>query len=267
MLVERMQRMLRRSHSDWEGSTTGVGIRAGVPNHVRDLGSAPARGQAWHGGSDPAAARWHGGSDPAGAMFRTPVPGTLAPVAVPHTIGSPEPSTPARATSGFYERAAPRKGRYALVLLGAALAGIAGVAVVMSMTGGEAPRPSSPRATETEPRPAIVDEPRVTQPTEAGGTAAGAAGGTTAPGAGSGSEAGPSDATNVAPEVTPPPEVGKAGKPGKPGKPGGKTGKAGGKKDPGKEPTVEPPKDPVPTGKPACDPFENSHGCPKKPRS
>jgi len=35
MLVERMQRMQRRSEANWEGSTTGVGQR-GVPHHVRD---------------------------------------------------------------------------------------------------------------------------------------------------------------------------------------------------------------------------------------
>ncbi|MDB4957133.1 MAG: Serine/threonine protein kinase PrkC, regulator of stationary phase [Myxococcales bacterium] len=74
VLVERMGRMLRRSHVDWEGGGTGVGRQA-VPPLSRDMGSAPVRASTarpnWGIGSDPAAKPWDGKSDPSIQPYRT----------------------------------------------------------------------------------------------------------------------------------------------------------------------------------------------------
>jgi eukaryotic-like serine/threonine-protein kinase len=63
MLVERMQRMLKRSSFDWESGSTGVGRQA-LPSSIKDVNSGPVRntpmpGQ-WGHGSDPAGRAWHG---------------------------------------------------------------------------------------------------------------------------------------------------------------------------------------------------------------
>ena len=133
MLVERMQRMQRRSEANWEGSTTGVGQR-GVPHHVRDIGSAPVRSSSAAAGSDAVAARWHGGSEPAAPMFRTPVPGSLG--GIPDRGPVREISAPAIAPSELRAiPTAPRR-RVGILLLGAAVLGLAGVAIAMTVRGG-----------------------------------------------------------------------------------------------------------------------------------
>src|SRR5690242_5734197 len=77
LLVERMQRMLRRSvEGGWEGMATG----SGAPRHVRD-GSA----------SQPVRVPWHSGSDASGSVRRIDAtPSPAAPRMQPH-----EPSGPA----------------------------------------------------------------------------------------------------------------------------------------------------------------------------
>jgi serine/threonine-protein kinase len=150
MLVERMQRMQRRSEGNWEGSTTGVGMR-GVPHHVRDAGSAPVRPSSpagWHGGSDPAGARWHGGSEPAGPMFRTP------PGGVPLQQRGQEISAPAVAPSQLHT--IPKRRRFGFVLLGAALTGIVAVVVAMSLGGDGADQSASTAESSTAPEVAPV---------------------------------------------------------------------------------------------------------------
>jgi serine/threonine-protein kinase len=94
VLVERMQRMARRSAADWEGPATGTG----APHAIRDPGSAPraAVAPAWHGGSDPAVQPWHGGSDPVarpwqGADSAAVYPPAAAPGQVPHQGGGSAP--------------------------------------------------------------------------------------------------------------------------------------------------------------------------------
>ncbi|MBA3456597.1 MAG: serine/threonine protein kinase, partial [Deltaproteobacteria bacterium] len=163
MLVERMQRMQRRAEGGWEGSTTGVGLR-GVPHHVRDVGSAPVRAQSspvgWHGGSDPAGARWHGGSDASGQMFRsTPPPGSLG---VPQRTAI-EKSAPAISPSELRTHPEQPRRKFAFVLLGAALVGIAGVLIAMKLSRSE----PEPQASTVEP-PVVkmeVNPPEPTPPT------------------------------------------------------------------------------------------------------
>jgi len=245
MLVERMQRMQRRGEGNWEGLTTGVGMR-GVPHHVRDVGSAPVRQ------SSPAM-NWHGGSDSAGQMFRTPVPGSLG--SVPQRYSGQEKSAPAIAPSEFHTiPKAPRR-RLGVVLLGVALAGIAAAAIAMTVgRGGEA---TEPRATVVEPATVKMDEAAAVVPTT------------------------PSTAVTPTPvddKVAPPdpqPTVattktveGPIKQPGikKPGikKPGIK--KPGIKKPEIKKPEIKKP-DPgpnetPPVTKPKCDPFATSHARP-----
>ncbi|MGE0400024.1 MAG: serine/threonine-protein kinase [Kofleriaceae bacterium] len=78
LLVERMQRMLRRSDGGpWE---TQTGQRS-VPNHIRDPKSQPMIAQPWQGGSEPAAKR-----------FSTPSPVGGVPVHAPHERSAPAQS-------------------------------------------------------------------------------------------------------------------------------------------------------------------------------
>jgi serine/threonine-protein kinase len=137
LLVERMQRMLRRSEANWEGSTTGVG--RSVPNHVRD-----ARG------SQPVQVPWHGGSEPSGVAIR---PLQTAQSAVPQRYTGGVDSAPARAPSEAF--GAPKKrSAFAFVLLAAAVVTAAAVAIAMSVGGGDSEKPAPSVVTPAETKPA-----------------------------------------------------------------------------------------------------------------
>jgi serine/threonine protein kinase len=166
MLVERMQRMLARSESNWEGGSTGVGQR-GVPHHVRDMGSAPVRSQSpspWGGGTDPAGARWHGGSDASGAMFRqTPLPASLHPAGgIPQRHSGREQSAPAVAPSAVYQA---QKRRWPFVLLGLALVGVAATVVALTLGDGKPTEKPATNVLETKPtvetKPVVESKPAV----------------------------------------------------------------------------------------------------------
>jgi len=183
MLVERMQRMQRRGEGNWEGVTTGVGLR-GVPHHVRDpasspvgRGSSPAIQGGWNQGTDPNAPRGHGGSEPAAPMFRaTPMPGRMG---VPERGVVRESSAPALAPSEFHT-IPQRKNRIGFALLGVAIVGIA--ATVMAVTlGGGGGGETEPRANAVEPTgsgvtPTVSTDPvaaptvPATKPVETAGT-------------------------------------------------------------------------------------------------
>ena len=132
MLVERMQRMLRRSGVDFDNNpTTGVG---GIPTPLP----------------------WHGGTDPSGRAVRPPSAG-----AVPSPT-SHEPSVPARAHSEVF--APPkRRSRLGLALLGMVLlGGAAGIAV--AVTSGHDPQPAATTST-TQVQPAPTPTPPTPTPT------------------------------------------------------------------------------------------------------
>ena len=138
LLVERMQRMLRRSEAAmWDGASTGAGARS-VPNHVRDPG-----------GSQPVRTPWRAGSE-SGVSMRTPVPGgsmrTPAP-GVPVRLTSLEPSAPARAPSEIGFSPPTRKSRVGFVLLAAAVIGVAGVAIGLTLSGDDTPSTATDRTT------------------------------------------------------------------------------------------------------------------------
>ena len=143
LLVERMQRMLRRSvdNANWEGQTTGTGMR-GVPSHVRD-GSA----------SQPVRVPWSGeGTGPVRRLDATPA-------AVPR-LTHVEPSAPAYQPSELFAVPPQKKRRSALwfALITTLIVGGAGVAIALSM-GGESEKPAST---------AGKDEGKVVDPTKAG---------------------------------------------------------------------------------------------------
>ena len=141
MLVERMQRMLRRSGVDFDNNpTTGVGI---IPTPLP----------------------WHAGTDPSGRALRPPSAG-VAP-----SPTSLQPSAPARANSEVF--APPkRRSRLGLALLGMALlGGAAGIAVAVT-SGHEAKPAASTAATQVQPAPTPTPTPtpppsesKITQPT------------------------------------------------------------------------------------------------------
>ncbi len=151
LLVERMQRMLRRSEAGgWDVPTTSSGHS--VPNHVRD----PR-------GSQPVAVPWHGGSEPSGVGLQA-LPS--AQLAVPQGyvgVGS----APARAPSEVF--AAPkRRGKFGFVLLAAAVVTAAAVAIAMSFGGKHEAAKPEPKAVESkvaEPRPE-VPKPAEVKPAE-----------------------------------------------------------------------------------------------------
>ncbi len=180
LLVERMQRMLRRSDAAaWEGPITGV--NRSVPNHVRD-----ARG------SQPVHTPWHGGSEPSGAALR---PLQTGPVAVPQHHTGIERSAPATAPSEVFGVPRRKRGAFAFVLLGAAVVTAAGVAIAMSFGGGgdgdkretSAPvvvepapakpapaeaKPDTTKASATETKPAETKAAE-TKPTDTAGAGSG----------------------------------------------------------------------------------------------
>jgi len=178
MLVERMQRMQRRGEGNWEGVTTGVGLR-GVPHHVRDSGSSPVgRGsspaiqQGWNQGTDPNVPRWHGGSEPAAPMFRTPAPSS----GVPERGTIREQSAPALAPSEFHT-IPRRKSRVGFILLGTLIVGAAAVAMALTLgagsgekQGGEKPTgsdtPTTVKRDDVVPTPVVETKPAQTKPVE-----------------------------------------------------------------------------------------------------
>jgi serine/threonine-protein kinase len=140
MLVERMQRMLRRSHVEWEG---GTGVNR-APLQVRDAHSAPVRiatpNPAWGGGSDPVDRPWHGKSEPIGVPYND---GSSPQIRVPEDASSPVATISTIHT---------RKRRWPVILVGFAVTAAAsiGVALAISSGGGDEPRPEPPSTVDTK---------------------------------------------------------------------------------------------------------------------
>ncbi|MBL9017606.1 MAG: serine/threonine protein kinase [Myxococcales bacterium] len=246
LLVERMQRMLRRSVSDgnWDGPSTGAGQRS-VPNHVRD-GSA----------SQPIRVPWHGGSEPSTAaprpLHHTPVPAPLggpgsAPVYIP-----PEP-TLRRTRTGVW-----------VGLVIALLVGGAGIGIALSGGGGG----DDAQATATSDDSGGVKPETATTSTPSPGEAKPVEAKATAPAATEPAETGPAETTppeTTPPETTPPETkaaiVRKGASKGTAGKGTGK----GVKTTPSTrttakgsaETSIKPSAETKPAKK--CDPFDNAH--------
>ncbi len=263
LLVERMQRMLRRSEGNWNGLSTGVG-RA-VPNHVRELGSAPVRSP------------WHGGSEPSGAALRTPLPMN----AVPRPTGV-ERSAPARAPSEVFG-VPQNKSRVGFFVLAGIVIAAAGVAIALSIPrGGGGSTQETTKATETAPTTTTTTtttDPAPTTPTKSAAvvpttttqpeTAIDPASETKTPEAGSGGSTAvpprpPASTTSAISTITTKTGTPKAGtkkivttkgvtSKGATTKGGTQAVKAVGK---------EPPKETVKPD-PNCDVYSHPHGCPK----
>jgi serine/threonine protein kinase len=275
LLVERMQRMLRRS--DGGGWDTQTGQRS-VPNHVRDPKSQPIHAQPWHGTD---------GHVPVQNRFSTPLPiqGGV-PLHAPH-----ERSAPARAPSEWGPTQKPTKKGVIVVFSLLALVGV-GVGLALGLgTGDEAtgrdrigepikPTDTKPTA-DTSPRPAdtktgdttLVDgkpsnaadsKPAVTDvtPTTPTGTKAGD------PAA---SDPKPGDTKTEVDQAIE--MIGDTKKPGsertvaktgtaKTGTAKSGTAKTGTAKTNVKTTPKETPKE-APKEAPACNPFENPRGCGK----
>lgn len=262
--VERMQRMLRRSHdAGWEGQSTGVGMRS-APHHIRDVGSAPVRSPSaspFGAGTDPSGVGlqpWHGGSEPAAPMFRNtpfPVAPQQAPNGVPETTQR-EASAPAIAQH--------KKRGAGMIILALALLAAGGVALAFGLSGDDEPPPITTSPAEpsmpapTPPTPTAVTPPTPTPPVAAP------------------SSPEIEDKTDKPPEDNPPedkpPVVKTEGKKNGGAKTTVKNGgtkttvKNGGAVKTTQTPKVETPKVETPKvdSKPACDPFANPHGCNKK---
>jgi serine/threonine protein kinase len=254
LLVERMQRMLRRSDGgNWE-TQTGTGQRS-VPNHVRDPKSQPMIAQAWNNGSEPA-----------GHRFATPLPVAGAvPQYAPH-----ERSAPARAQSEWtasgptLQRNSSKKGLVAVVAA-LALVGV-GVGLVLGLRTDDAPAvtpTATPTTAKTDVKPEVKTEAKTEVKTEVK------------------ADVKPEVKTEVKTEVKPetPIVVPTAPTEGKPEakteastKMGDKTTKPGTPKSTAKttikttiktvpkETPKETPRE-IPKETPACDPFANPRGC------
>ena len=250
LLVERMQRMLRRSEAGgWEVPTTGV---RSVPNHVRD-----ARG------SQPVHVPWHDGSEPSGVAIQ---PLQTGQAAVPQRYTGVEKSAPATAPSEAFGVPHKKRGAFAFVLIAAAVVTAAGVTIAMSLGGGGENKPAAttnvvaPKPAEAKAEIKPVDlkpvdiKPADIKPadTKAAATSAG--------------EPQPAAAGSSAIEIAPPPAK-KTG-----------TRKAGAQKtgtqkitqpSTGTQKTVAPlPPKEIPTQTPPktdpnCDIYAHPHGCPK----
>ena len=286
LLVERMQRMLRRSAADWDGQTTNSGQAAhSVPNHVRDLKSAPVR--APNRASSPA------------VPYRTATP----PSGIPVAQTAREPSAPAYAPSEMYPVARPgsrRKVAFALggVVFAAALAfGITLATRDSDQPAGAGAKADLPSAKGTAAAPGSATAASLA--TAGSATPAGSA---TSAGSGSGAGEG-SAATAVLPvptagsgsdgvtePTTDPTGAGSAAiaattttvvdptksrpTPPHPGKQPRGTAKtvAKGVKTTTTSPKVEVKKEPEPKvkeppKKPECDVYEHPHGCPNAPKT
>ena len=261
ILVERMQRVLRRSLGDWEVST---GVGRSVPHPVHDPGSVPA--------SSPFA----GGSEPSAPVYRSPIPGQVQAPSMPMGIAGYDASGPVRAPSSTLD-IPRRRSRFGLVLLGAALVGAAGVAIALYLVGGTpgdtAPAPQDQANVEPAPPQPTVEAAKPTElampPSEAPvavettATSETASVEVTATGTPPGEGTPTTDATEAA-TATPPTNVAakvpatstsrikKTG-----GKAKGRNGRATQTRK--TEPKV------VPVEKvPECDPYANRHGCVNK---
>ncbi len=257
LLVERMQRMLRRSEAGgWEVPTTGV---RSVPNHVRD-------GR----GSQPVQTPWHGGSEPSGVAIR---PLQTGQAAVPQRYTGVERSAPATAPSEVFGVPQKKRGGFAFILLVAAVLTAAGVAIVMSL-GGDSKQAQTttidkPKPTEIKPPDIKPIEVKPIEVKPADTKAAATTTGETQP-AGAGS-----DEIEIVPTVPGDPFTDP-----RPKKAGtqkvtqkANTQKAGTQKvtqqSTGTQKTVAPPppnetsKEPPPKTDPNCDIYAHPHGCPK----
>jgi serine/threonine protein kinase len=265
LLVERMQRMLRRSvdNANWEGQTTGTGVR-GVPSHVRD-GSA----------SQPVRVPWSTeGTGPVRRLDATPA-------GVPRLTHG-ESSAPVHQPSELFAVPPQKKRRSALwfAMITTLIVGGAGVAIALSIGGDKQDQPASTAGNA---------EGKLVDPTKAGeltrDTTPTKAVEAKVPDTTATETKVDTTETKVDPtetkvdETEPKKQVGtatiKVGKTGKgTGKGTGKIGKTGaGKAEVGKTGTTpkggEPPKggDAAKTGKepPKCDPFASAHSvCSKK---
>ncbi|MBA3459698.1 MAG: serine/threonine protein kinase [Deltaproteobacteria bacterium] len=247
LLVERMQRMLRRSvdNANWEGQTTGTGMR-GVPSHVRD-GSA----------SQPVRVPWSNeGTGPVRRMDATPA-------AAVARITHGEQSAPVYQPSELFA-VPPQKRRSALwfAMLATLIVGGAGVAIALSM-GDEAEKPASTAGNDEgkvaePPKPAevLTPDPIESKAVETKVEPIDAKPETTV----DTTTETKVDTTATKPAVTKPKPSGtRVGKTGK-----GRVGKAGAAKS-----EVGKADDAAKTGKteqtPKCDPFANAHSvCSKK---
>ena len=151
LLVERMQRMLRRSVSDggWDGLTTGTGQRS-VPNHVRD-GSA----------SQPIRVPWQAVPKPiTGPVPRVTGTEPSAPAYLPPELAYPPTLQPRRTR---------RTGLWVSLAL-ALLVGGAGVGIALSRGGGDDKAKDNTATVTPETKPAPIEtrpvEPKV-EPIEA----------------------------------------------------------------------------------------------------
>ena len=145
VLVERMARMLRRSHIDFS-SDTGAGI---PKTPVRDLPSAPV-------------SAWSIGSEPAGKPYRADGSAPFSRVDIMPGSG-PVPLTTVRT----------RKRRWPLILIGFLLAAGAGGAIAFTQSGGDtektvpAPTTETPMVEAPAPTPPVPTPPPPTQPATA----------------------------------------------------------------------------------------------------
>jgi serine/threonine protein kinase len=157
ILVERMARMLRRSHLDFSGDTNS----GSVPRTTRDVGSAPVRvpQSPWGVGSDPAGAPWHGKSEPLGVAYGQSTPGrgtalrgdpSESAVAVADTLGMPTLRT--------------SRSRWPFVILAFLIAAGVGGAVAFTRGDDDTPPPAPPPAAETTKMP--VTPPPAPPPVE-----------------------------------------------------------------------------------------------------
>ncbi len=244
LLVERMERMLRRSEGAWEGTNTGVGPHA-VPNHVRELGSAPVR------------APWHGGSELHAGSLRTPTPMNAVPL--PRPTGG-DPSAPASAPSEAFGAPARRR-RVGFWLLASVVTVAAGAAIALSRSGREptsetaAPASIAPVETAAPPDPGTSGTTNAaTQPAKPdlpiAPTATGTAGAT------------PSAGSNTAittPKTATRPVIRKLGTT----KGTTTRGGSGTVKPAGKAAVKQTPSEETPKPESNCDVYSHPHGCPK----
>jgi serine/threonine-protein kinase len=146
LLVERMQRMLRRSVSDggWDTLSTGAGQRS-VPNHVRD-GSA----------SQPIRVPWQGGAQPGtGPVPRVTGTEPSAPVYLPPEAMYPPTLSPRRTR---------RTGLWVSLVV-ALLVGGAGIGIALSMSG-EGDKAETTATSDDTKAKAVETKPAETEPVE-----------------------------------------------------------------------------------------------------
>jgi serine/threonine-protein kinase len=293
IIVDRMERMVRRSANDWGEQSTGGGMRA--PQALRDAGSRPVHAgmptptpppgavpplaqmfaensqpamAPWAGGSQPGAPAWAGGTDPmAASMPGMPTyDSRITDVAPPRPLAGP--------TMMVGHAAHRKRGAWLAVIVIAAVAGI-GIGIVGAMSGGDhapthaatkAPaavdmmaQPAEPTTTTPTTVPTTTVTPTtVTEPTTGAATATPAAAGSAEPAPIAGSDSAttlPAHAVDVKPSGPARPHQPPAIGANHPPPPP-TTAKP--EKPPVEPPATEKPEKPV--AKP-CNPFANAHGC------